>query len=433
MVGQVCLRSSAKFLGLKSQDKTPGSPEMALARIISRSEACSRELAILLQSRGYAVETVSPDNVPSNAADLELRVDTDSGDRLTASVIARDGERSSTLEFVRQLKSPITAPIAAEFPAAPVEILAGPVVKSLSDRLVSAQGDKYAENVLPEPPRQAPLSGLQPVSDFTSASSQIVSPVTPALTRWRPIRPVGVQSSPPPRIKLGVADTKPIVVPAVSTPVPTVPATEPGVPIVASANPAAPIEEVGPVVTDAFPYQTFNRAPSLFGNVALFLTSTALLITLVVGFSLYRSKKSLSSTDKVAPSSATAASDVKDANHSAAGSPATRPPSKGAPSVKPATKSAPAGKPEPATKGVGEIKESNRGSLTASHRVRHSGGGDDDLVAKDTVVYLDRRAQPGASKPSTSNSRSRSHRDGAIAKNTVTYLNGMNGASKAAK
>ena len=91
---------------------------MALARIITRSEACSRELAILLQSRGYAVETVSPDNVPTNAADLELRVDTGFGDRLTASVIARDGERSSTLEFVRQLKSPITAPTAAELPAA---------------------------------------------------------------------------------------------------------------------------------------------------------------------------------------------------------------------------------------------------------------------------------------------------------------------------
>jgi len=383
-----------------------------------------------LQSRGYAVETVSPDKVPPNSADLELRVDTGSGDRLTASVIARDGERSSTLEFVRQLKSPITAPTAADLSAAPaVEILAGPVVKSLRDRLVFAQGDRYAESALPKPPRQAALSGLQPKSNFTSASSQIVSPVAPPLTRWRPIRPVGPQSAPPIRIKPLSADVKPVVVQAVPTVVPPVPATEPTVPIVASANPAAPIEEVGPVVTEASPCQTFTRAPSLFGNVALVLTSIALLITLVVGFGLYRSKKSLSNTDRVAPSSATSASDAKDAgNHSAGGSR-----SKGAPAVKPATKSAPAGKPEPATKGVGEIKESNRGSLTASRRVRHSGGDDNDLVAKDTVIYLDRRARPATSKRSASSSRSRSHRDGAIAENTVTYLNGMTGASKPAK
>jgi hypothetical protein len=198
---------------------------------------------------------------------------------------------------------------------------------------------------------------------------------------------------------------------------------------VASANPSAPEEEVGPVVPQAFPFQTSESIRSRFGNVALVFASMALLITRVVGFSLYRSKKSLSTTDRVAPSSATSASDAKDAgNHSAGGSP-----SKSAPAVKPATEFAPSVKPEPATKGVGEIKESNRGSLSASHRVRHSGGDYDDLVAKDTVIYFDRRAQAAASKPSTSSSRSRSHRDGAIAENTVTYLNGMAGASKPAK
>jgi hypothetical protein len=402
---------------------------MALARIITRSEACSRELAILLQTRGYAVETVSPDDVPTNAADLELRVDTSSGDRLTASVVARDGERSSTLEFVRQLKSPITAPTAAELPAAPaVEILAGPVVKSLRARLVSAQGDGYAENALPQPPRQAALSGLQPFSGVTSASSQIARPVTLPLTRWRPIRPVGRQSAPPTRIDPGLADVKPVVVPIVRAVVPAVTATEPAVPIVASANPAAPVEEIGPLVPQDFAYQTFNRASSLFGNVALVLISIALLVTLVLGFSLYRNKKSLSNTDGVAPSSATAASDTTGAGNHSSG----RSPLKSGPAVQPATKSAPAGKPAPATKGVGEVKESNRRSLTASDGVRHSGG-DDDLVAKDTVVYLDRRAQPAASKRSASRSGSRSHRNGAIAENTVTYLNGMTSASKPAK
>ena len=48
---------------------------MALARIITRSNAWSRELEFDLLARGYAVEIVSPDKIPDNIADLELRVD----------------------------------------------------------------------------------------------------------------------------------------------------------------------------------------------------------------------------------------------------------------------------------------------------------------------------------------------------------------------
>ncbi len=48
---------------------------MALARIITRSNARSRELALDLLARGYAVEIISPDKIPDNIADLELRVD----------------------------------------------------------------------------------------------------------------------------------------------------------------------------------------------------------------------------------------------------------------------------------------------------------------------------------------------------------------------
>ena len=79
---------------------------MALARIITRSDTCSRELAFDLLGRGYAVEVVTPDSIPPHRADLELRVETGAGDRLTASVEARDGERSASLEFVHHLKAP---------------------------------------------------------------------------------------------------------------------------------------------------------------------------------------------------------------------------------------------------------------------------------------------------------------------------------------
>lgn len=62
---------------------------MGLARIITRSDAYSRELTLDLLARGYAVEIVSPDKIPDNIADLELRVDAGPGDQLIASVVIR--------------------------------------------------------------------------------------------------------------------------------------------------------------------------------------------------------------------------------------------------------------------------------------------------------------------------------------------------------
>jgi len=80
---------------------------MALARIITRSHACSQELALDLLARGYAVEIVSPDRIPDNLADLELRVDADPGNQLIASVKAHNGERSASIDFVHHLKAPM--------------------------------------------------------------------------------------------------------------------------------------------------------------------------------------------------------------------------------------------------------------------------------------------------------------------------------------
>jgi hypothetical protein len=403
---------------------------MALARIITRSEACSRELAVHLQNRGYAVETVSPDNIPGNAADLELRVETGSGDRLTASVIARQGERSSTLEFVRELKSPIPASTAAQLPvneAPPVQILVGPVVKSPSDRLALGHGERCAERTLPvATPQEVPAR--DPVSSLTPTSSKIPFSVSPALTRWRPNPPLDPQLLSPSCADPGVVEVKAAVDPVVPTLVPAVAAAEPAIPILTSPNSAAPVAEDESDVPQALPYHTFDRAPSLFGNAVLVLIGMALLITLVVGFSLYRSKDYLSNRDKVAPSGSTSTSDARDAgSHSAGGSP-----SKVAPAIKSAADSAPASNPRPATKGVGETKEPNGRSLSET-RIRHSAGEKDDIVAKDTVTYLDRNPKTAASRPSVASSRLRSHRAGVVAENTVTYSNGMTGSPKPAK
>jgi hypothetical protein len=80
---------------------------MALARIITRSHSCSRELALDLLARGYAVEIVSPDSIPDNLADLELRVEEDHGNQLVASMQAHNGDRSASLEFAHHLKAPM--------------------------------------------------------------------------------------------------------------------------------------------------------------------------------------------------------------------------------------------------------------------------------------------------------------------------------------
>jgi hypothetical protein len=80
---------------------------MALARIISRSHQCSRELALDLLARGYAVEIVSPDAIPDNLADLELRVEADVANELTASVTAHGGAHAASLDFLHHLKAPM--------------------------------------------------------------------------------------------------------------------------------------------------------------------------------------------------------------------------------------------------------------------------------------------------------------------------------------
>src|SRR5437588_5484795 len=109
---------------------------MALARIITRSDVCSRALALDLLGRGYSVEIVSPDSIPASLADLELRVEAALGDRLTASVIARDGDRSSTLEFVRNLKTSAAdlAPLMRQ-DSKPIGIIAEPVVEIARPKL----------------------------------------------------------------------------------------------------------------------------------------------------------------------------------------------------------------------------------------------------------------------------------------------------------
>jgi hypothetical protein len=152
---------------------------MALARIITHSQACSRELALDLLARGYAVEIVSPDSIPDNIADLELRVDTAPGEQLIASVKAHHGERSASLEFVHHLKAPMVDFIrrppepreSAHPPEEPVIVNTGPNVEAV---------ELPEEAPQPAPKAVSPAADVLPAPELDrEEGARLISPPEP--------------------------------------------------------------------------------------------------------------------------------------------------------------------------------------------------------------------------------------------------------------
>jgi hypothetical protein len=150
---------------------------MALARIITRSHTCSRQLAFDLIARGYAVEIVSPDSIPDNLADLELRVEEDPGNQLVASVEAHNGERSVSLEFLHYLKAPMPDFIrrppesdeAVRLPKQPVSINAEEVELPAEATQLAPETVSRAAEVLPD-------SKLDPEPEPAEAARLILPP-----------------------------------------------------------------------------------------------------------------------------------------------------------------------------------------------------------------------------------------------------------------
>ena len=149
---------------LRSNWRAAAAHDMALARIISSSRQCARELALDLMERGYAVEIVAPDAIPDNLADLELRVEADPSNVLTASVKARDGERSTSLDFVHHLKAPVLP--MPDFQRRPAQITEGALVSpgltifEVESPIaeLSAEPVELAAAELPRTPEPAPVA-----------------------------------------------------------------------------------------------------------------------------------------------------------------------------------------------------------------------------------------------------------------------------------
>ena len=145
---------------------------MALARIISRSHQCARELALDLLARGYAVEIVSPDAIPDNLADLELRIEADAPNELTATVEARGGTHAASLDFVHHLKAPMgdfvrRPPETSQtvyFPAQPVSVNAEQGVaydvELPSENWRAPEPARPKLEILPDPEESARLIAL---------------------------------------------------------------------------------------------------------------------------------------------------------------------------------------------------------------------------------------------------------------------------------
>ncbi len=400
---------------------------MALARIITRSHACSRELALDLLARGYTVEIVSPDAIPDNLADLELRVD-NAGDQLLANVTAHDGSRSTSLEFLHHLKAPMgdfirRVPDVEEEPsvAIPVESYAAPVALGKGGDLgiPSFEGDLFEERA----ESRAPEAVMErPVGSVLASYEEIVEP----------------QGNEAEDVSRGVAweaEHESFDSPVLAS------AVEVGAVELVSASSAANENPDYFEQQEARPVRTFeekplpqrlrifatklrHRVPSWGWRVALTFT-TVVVLALLLGFGLRRSGKA------VAQSSSEAGADKLATATSAGTSLDTGVPEKdssngvvaaAAPEQKAAKDPSHAANRTIATKA-----ETRSGRTLHPVQKRASRSHDDGDVARNTVVYLDDRYKP-VPKTQAAKNAGRHHatthkRSGeVIAANKVTYL-----------
>jgi hypothetical protein len=379
---------------------------MALARIITRSQACSRELALDLLARGYVVEIVSPDKIPDNIADLELRVDIGPGDRLTATVEAHDGERSASLEFVHYLKAPMgdfirrppELPEVVRVPEPPACVVAGLRPAGTGQSPVTTRTRLNAEPRTEEV--GLPADVPQPARKIVSPAAAVPPARDGALLNV-PHDPVPMPPVEPPAY-FAVEDST-VVQPAIARP-----------------DMPRPVQSL----------RRRDRSAAWRWRAALTFAGV-LLLAAVLGFGMYWTGKAAAPGSGVAPVEkvATASPEMNflgaaDSEKDAGKDPRQVSALASSPSgVKSAGNSGHAPKGAPIPKAA---------VATASRQVSASHTHSDDLIARNTVTYRDKRFEPrpvnkSAPKVKTAKSPARRHpslrkHGGVIAANEVTYL-----------
>ncbi len=333
---------------------------MALARIITRSHTCSQELALVLLARGYTVEIVSPDKVPDNIADLELRVDAGLGNQLIANVAAHGGERTASLEFVHHLKAPVLdlmrRPPQLE---KPVESRGEPVSFDTEPGIADKVKAKTNE-LLEEPPQLAP---------------SIVSPAVETL----PNRELGPEIDP--------EEVTTLIAPQVLSPTPAEP------PAYFAVDDAAIPQSAMAQSTIIRPTQAAQRRDRSAGWPwrATLAFAGVVLLALGLEFSVHsRSKTGAQSSE--APRAGTAASTgANPLSHAAAEKDPAIDSGQGSavpwplPALDLESKSSNALK---------EAQVAKPGTPTASPQIAVSLRRRDDVVARNTITYFDKRFEP---------------------------------------
>jgi hypothetical protein len=380
---------------------------MALARIITRSRPCSRQLAFDLLARGYAVEIVSPDSIPDNLADLELRVEEDPGNQLVASVEARNGERSASLEFVHYLKAPMPDFIRRPPPEPHKEV-------HFPEPPVSFNAEQSDEDV--ELPADAP----QQVSTAVSPTAKILddSKLDPELS---PEEGLGLILQPDPLLSLAVDPPGHDAV-EVSTM---------ARPMIAKQIIAKPMI-VKPVIAKLMIAKLaiartvreweWRDIPAgwSFWRIALTVAS-AVLLALVLGFGMRRTGRASAARNSAAATTDMNLLNATGHNKDAGKNPVSPPANKSEQNSNYRPKEAQVAKAAAATANGGAVVPRRHG---------------DDLIARDTVTYFHQRtfdeaaSRAKASHPSATLQPSSRKLDGVIAANTVTN---SNPAPKAAK
>ena len=417
---------------------------MALARIITHSQACSRELALDLLARGYAVEIISPDSIPNDIADLELRVATGPGDQLIASVEAHNGERTASLEFLHQLKSPMADFIrrppepreSAHSPKEPVSFHAVPNVEAV---------ELPAEAPQPAPNAVSPAADVLPAPELDrEEGARLISPPEPL-----PSVPVE------PPISCAV-EASTIAQPTLVEPTTVQPTTVEATLVEPREKPQPPDRPTG----------WRWRAALIFASVVL--------LALVLGFGMRRTGKASAQGSAAAPAEkvAAASTDVGlssgaiperdpqkdpgqvlavpvpppaapairsegDSNHAPEESPVAKAGPATASTAKASTAKPPIAKPSIAKPSIAKAsiakastaKASTAKPSTAQAEAMTSHRLGADLIARDTVTYFDerasnetaRRAKP-AKRFAQQHQRSGKYNGGVIAANTVTYF-----------
>jgi hypothetical protein len=202
---------------------------------------------------------------------------------------------------------------------------------------------------------------------------------------------------------------------------------------VTTAPPLVPPLIVPPMmVPPMMEHSTLTRTPSRFGMIAASLTSVALLVALVFGFSPRRTEVSAATA---AGKSSSNLAQVAEPTTQGAAAPPTQQQRRQQTTAAKATAGAAVTKAHGAKLAAATPAPKAHPSSFASRqkgasKASSTHGRDETLIARDTVVYLEKPAKKTtATKPSPLASHTRAHRSGEVAENTVTYLNGMTAPS----